>query len=166
MGSGCGGWGKSKESKGCWLQARDLRGREIHHHGKGLPSKEGYFLSLLSFYKRTHLPVTVVVQNKKELCVTVINKPRVGTRKKCVYSWYTGPHGSEQILCSESNLTLNLCKINLVARTKRKKSSSFNKFVRWSFWADMIGYQKILFTALLANTQAKGGGGVAAKTWL
>jgi hypothetical protein len=105
-GSGCGGWGKCKGCKGSWLQARDLRGWGIcpHKQGVSFPSK------ILSFNKYvTAWFFFMRVQNKKELsslCRLKIN--HVLGSVTCIYSWYNGPHGKEQLKKTCSTLSQEL----------------------------------------------------------
>jgi hypothetical protein len=47
---------------------------------------------------KTHLLDFACVQNKKKgFSELVKNKPHIGISKTCIYFWYTGSHGSEQL---------------------------------------------------------------------
>jgi hypothetical protein len=86
--AGAGGEGGARSAR-AGLQARDLRGWKIHHHGKGTAFQVRVSLYLFSFLKKEAFARNCLcVQNKKEISVLVTKKPRVGTQNKCLFFVY------------------------------------------------------------------------------
>jgi hypothetical protein len=80
-GSGCGGEGRARGTKAVDFKQKNLRGREIRHHGQGTAFQVSVFSFLFLSLIRTHrLMIDCMCKIKKEVSVQVKNKSRVGTQ--------------------------------------------------------------------------------------
>ncbi len=125
VGSGCRGVREMQGAQGQLTSSQGpVRMGICHHeHGIAFPIKN---IFLLGKYAPTWIFYECVQNKKSSLCRLKINH-RSGS-EPCVYSWYTGPHGSEQLMYFLKVITFNFCQIKFLQQCS--KNSYYECFHR------------------------------------